>query len=168
MGHALETVCRASTNKLPALPLLTMFRVGLKVQPVKAARVAFALMIHWVLPSKVESTTLNTPGPVNWSALEMVQFWNCIHDPQSAPVALTAGPLRPVMVQRSNCILASVSARVRLMAISPSKVKLSNMSPRPLGMFGGMMAMAQLLMIPPLKVIPGSPLPVLVNKIPIL
>src|ERR1017187_9712315 len=104
MGNALEMVCRASINRLPAFPLFTIFCAGLKVQPVKAARVALALITHCVLPSRVESTTLNTPGPARLSALEIVQSWNCIHELESAPVELTAGPLRPMNeIGRASC-----------------------------------------------------------------
>src|SRR6266481_2889872 len=140
--------CRASTSRLLALPWFTRFVAGLKVQPVNAARVALALNTHCVLPSKVESTTLNTPGPASCSALEIVQFWNCIQECQSLPVELTAGPLCPTIVQWSNMALASSAVLVRLTATSPSKVKLANMSPNALGMSCASNAVAQLLTEP--------------------
>ena len=54
MGIAFEKAWRASTKRLLTLPLFTKLVVGLKVQPVKAARVALAASTHCVLPSKEE------------------------------------------------------------------------------------------------------------------
>src|SRR6267142_6336486 len=92
VGIAFEMAWRASTSRLLALPKFTSLAAGLNVQPVNAARVAFAAITHWVLPSKVEFATLNTPGPVSCSAFEKVQLWNCIQECQLFPVELTAGP----------------------------------------------------------------------------
>src|SRR5512145_2815081 len=101
MGIAFDPAGRGSISEPAGLPRLTIFRTGLKVQPVNAARVAVALITHCVAPDSEQLTRLNTPAS-SCSALEIVQFWNCIQECQPVPVARTATPVRPVIWHRLN------------------------------------------------------------------